>query len=103
MTSYSAILLKKDGEIKTVTVENDETHIILGGPVTFVGALLKFDAVAIANRELPLTENNKFCGIFNFEDTSSDILVVETNSDGNPTNASDKLTKKIYSCACFDE
>lgn len=95
-------MLKKDGEIKTITVENDETHKILGGPTTFVGVLSEFDAVAIANREVPLRETNKFCSILNFEDTSSDILVVETNSDGNPINVSDKLVKKIYSYTCFD-
>jgi hypothetical protein len=78
------VLLTTDGDIKDIKTEDDKIHEVLGGAVTFIGSIPNLDVVACANREKPLCEPNVFCSKLGFDTTSSDIMLIRTDTNGNP-------------------
>lgn len=99
------VLLQTNGTAQVIESEPDKLHIVLEGPLTFVGTVRTQEThgIALARRSLTLEENqipndvdfviNPFCETFDFDPTSSHIIIVETDEHGDPINLSPELEK----------
>lgn len=80
------ICLTRTGDVKLINHCYDKIHEYLCGPLTFVGMIPELNIVAVGNREVGEIPTNIFCEKLGFEKTSSDIILVQTDADGNPMN-----------------
>ena len=92
----TCLRLNCDNSIKKINVEYSKLHEELLGPLTFVGAIINLNIVAIANYDIPFTLPNVYCKELGFDDTSSDIILVETDTKGNPVSISAESMTDLF-------
>ena len=79
------------GRVATIREEVRALYTIVGGNPGFVGAIPHVDVVAMADLQRCQGDVNPLCARYKFDRVCSDIIVVQTDENGDPKDMDDHI------------